>query len=71
MARVRCDGWSRGGVFSIGRTTEWIQCTSDAIVILEVEQDNEITKQNACMACWKHAIASKIRIISVIPIEVE
>lgn len=68
----RCEGWTRtGGVFSLGPPT-WSQCPNDAVVLLEVEQNDggkvSTTKQPACMNCWKEAQSWPIKILSATPI---
>jgi len=68
--KVRCEGWTRhGGLFTLG-LPEWSQCENEAVVILEVQQE-EITKQPSCMDCWKKGIKKGIKILSVEPIGVE
>lgn len=67
MSKVRCEGWrKRGSVFSFG-IPEWIQCENEAIVMLEVKQE-EIETLPACKICWQEAIDRKMKILSVKPI---
>ena len=74
---MRCEGWSRGGVFSFGRSTTWVQCKAEAVVMIKAEQENEVTHENeittmpACTRCWKVAIAYGTTILSVRPITKE
>jgi hypothetical protein len=72
---MRCEWWTRtGGAFSLGPVS-WSQCTNDATVMLEVEQVDtgvkEVTKQPACMDCWKSTKDSAIKILSAEPIAEE
>jgi hypothetical protein len=72
---VRCEGWTRtGGAFTLGAAV-WSQCFNNAVVILEVEQTENgktvVTKQPACIDCWKEAKKWPIKILSATPIEEE
>jgi hypothetical protein len=67
---MRCEGWRRyGGMFTFGKPV-WEQCKNDAIVILEVKQE-QIEKMPSCMDCWKEAIDRKIEILSASPLDKE
>ena len=65
---MRCEGWRRyGGAFSFG-PPKWVQCENEATVMMEVEQQEKVGKLPACMTCWKEAVDSKMKVISVEPI---
>ena len=67
---TRCEGWRRrGGAFTLGPVV-WKQCESDAIVLLEVTQDNKTEKQPSCKSCWLEAIENNITIESAVPLEI-
>ena len=52
----QCDGWRRyGGAFSLGPII-WKQCPNEAIVELEIVQDNKKSKMAACNSCWEEAL---------------
>lgn len=70
---MRCEGWKReGGAFTFGPAT-WSQCSNEATVILEVEQNEKgtlvVTKQPVCMGCWKEAANWPIKVLSAEPIK--
>ena len=68
MNEIQCNGWSRGGIFTLGSPAKWVQCDNDAIVIMTVVQDGNITKEPACIKCWNTAISHHIEIVNVVPI---
>lgn len=62
---MQCEGWRRyGGAFSFGPVV-WRQCDNDAVVVVESEQEGEVTKTPVCMNCWNEGIETGIRIIRV------
>lgn len=67
---MRCEGWRRhGGMFTLGPVT-WSQCKNEAVVVIDLEQDGKREKLPGCMECWREAIDSGIKILSVEPITV-
>lgn len=65
---MKCEGWTRkGGAFTLGLPV-WSQCESEAIVMIELEQE-EIEILPGCTICWEKAIERGIKIISVTPIK--
>lgn len=66
---IQCDAWRRvGGAFTFG-PTKWVQCPNDAVVLLTIEQDGEITEDSpACNACWQEGIKAKIKQIAAKPL---
>ena len=64
----QCEGWMRtGGAFTLGRPT-WSQCEEEARVRITAEQDGQVKTYPACQQCWEQAIATGIKIMSVVPI---
>jgi hypothetical protein len=65
---IRCEGWERhGGMMTLGRP-KWTQCENEAVVILEVIQDNGTTEQPVCIYCWNKGMSMGIKINSARPI---
>lgn len=65
---VRCEGWRRYSVFTLGGTTKWRQCENNAIVIVTAVQDDKTEDMPACMICWKEGVEKNIQINKVTPI---
>lgn len=66
---LRCEGWRRyGGAFNFG-PPRWVQCANNAIVLLTVEQDGQITRDSpACSHCWEEGISRGIKQIAATPL---
>jgi hypothetical protein len=65
---IQCEGWRRfGGAFTLG-PVKWVQCENEAVVILEVVQDDKKTEQPVCIYCWDEGMSHGIQINSAVPI---
>ncbi len=66
---VQCEGYRRrGGAFTLG-IPQWEQCTSDATVTLDMEQNGQRIKLPSCPVCWEEARNHpQIKIIEATPI---
>jgi hypothetical protein len=56
----RCEGWRRrGGAFTLGPVS-WEQCKADAVALLTVKQDGEVSTLPGCFQCWDECSATGI-----------
>jgi hypothetical protein len=61
----RCEGYRRKHNFmTLGGRVEWEQCTNEAIMVLEVKQDEGIGKFPACEKCYEECKEREIEILS-------
>ena len=55
---TRCEGWRRGGAFSLG-PAQWRRCEKPATVVLKLDQGGEISELPACEHCWNECLETK------------
>ncbi len=59
----RCEGWHRTGVFQMGGTGHWEQCSSKATQLLTFVQEGQKQTMPSCDRCAKVCVDHGIKIL--------